>query len=444
MDARDESRSALTAREFQVADGTGDWRVIGRDALAWFVTPSHAAGSELLRRIAGVVTTRGAPDHEAGTGPEVDLRARGVRVRLPRPGARFTEREVELARAFSAAAADLGLSADPTGLQVLQIGVDAQDASALMPFWERVLGYERVGDAVLRDPGRRLAPLWFQEQDAPRPLRNRLHLDAVTTQPVAQATVTAVPELGGRVRRRHDYYATVADADGNEADVLPLQEAADRWQGAETEDWRLVFAAMACYPTGGIEQAVNLVDRVAALADDAGLALGIDVRPGCVTLDTGKDLWEIEDGYEVLAAQSQAAARGLGLRSDVTLPRFLQVGIDAVDIPAVRRFWAAALGYVEDPREGLTDLVHPHQLTMPFFLQGLDPDDHERRAQRNRIHVDVFVPDDQARARVDSALAAGGSITHDSEAPAWWTVADPEGNEVCIAVSPGREETWGE
>ncbi|WP_342372264.1 VOC family protein [Propioniciclava soli] len=371
----------LTAREFQAADGTADWRVIGRDAQAWFATPSHAAGAAMIRRIA-----------ESGAALDADLRARGVRVRLPRPGARFTGHELELARTVSSAAATLGLSAETDGLQLVQIGIDSQDASAVLPFWAEVLGHHREGDAVLRDPGRRLASVWFQEQDAPRPLRNRVHLDMVTATETARAALDAVPGHGGEVRQHNDFYATVADADGNEADLLPLSEGADRWPGADAEDWRLVFAAVASYPTRGVEQTLDLADAAAHLADEAGVALGID----------------------------------------------------AVDIPAVRRFWAAALGYVEDPRQGVTDLVHPHQLTMPFFLQELDPDDRERRAQRNRIHVDVFVPDDLAPARVDAALAAGGSITYDAEAPAWWTLVDPEGNEVCIAVSPGREERWGE
>jgi hypothetical protein len=69
-------------------------------------------------------------------------------------------------------------------------------------------------------------------------------------------------------------------------------------------------------------------------------------------------------------------------------------------------------------------------------------DDGDRRRQRNRIHVDVFVPDDQARSRIDAAVAAGGRIVYDGEAPEWWTLADPEGNEVDIAVSVGREELW--
>ncbi|HZX54381.1 MAG TPA: VOC family protein, partial [Ilumatobacteraceae bacterium] len=57
-----------------------------------------------------------------------------------------------------------------------------------------------------------------------------------------------------------------------------------------------------------------------------------------------------------------------------------------------------------------------------------------------RTHIDVFVPDDQAQARVAAALAAGGRVVYDAEAPEWWTIADPEGNEVDIAVAVGREE----
>lgn len=464
----EQTPQGLTGQEFQDLDGTDDWRVVGSDALAWFAAPSHAAGARLLRRIGeaseatmvsavtGSAATDSAVIGSAATdatatpstppaSPDADLRAGGVRVRIRRPdGGRFTGSEVDLARRVSAAAADLGLAADPSGLQLVQIGVDTQDLPSLLPFWERVLGYERVGEDALRDPARRLPSLWFQEQDAPRPLRNRFHLDVVTPSPGAPQMLAAVPDLGGQVPQENDFYATIADADGNEADILPLPEGADRWDGEATDDWRLVFAAVATYPTDDPVQALDLVDRAAALADEAGLPLGIDVRPGLVVLDSGKDLWEMHEGYEALAARVQAAAHELGLRADTAAARFVQVGIDAVDVPAVRRFWAAALGYVEDPRHDVTDLVHPHQLTMPVFLQNLDADDLERRGQRNRVHLDVFVADDQARARVDAALAAGGRITYDAEAPAWWTIADPEGNEVCIAVAPGREERWGE
>ena len=50
------------------------------------------------------------------------------------------------------------------------------------------------------------------------------------------------------------------------------------------------------------------------------------------------------------------------------------------------------------------------------------------RPQRNWIHIDLYVPEDQARARVDAAIAAGGRIVYEDRAPLWWTLADPEGN----------------
>ena len=43
-------------------------------------------------------------------------------------------------------------------------------------------------------------------------------------------------------------------------------------------------------------------------------------------------------------------AHDLGLVADRTRPRFVQLGIDAVDVPAVRAFWTAVLGYEHDPR----------------------------------------------------------------------------------------------
>jgi 4a-hydroxytetrahydrobiopterin dehydratase len=61
------------------------------------------------------------------------------------------------------------------------------------------------------------------------------------------------------------------------------------------------------------------------------------------------------------------------------------------------------------------------------------------RPQRNRIHIDVDVPAEDAGARIDAALDAGGTLLSDRAAPAFWVLADPEGNEACICTWQGRD-----
>lgn len=428
----------LTALGFQESLGTADWRVLGGGASTWFPTASHTDGAALARRALAAADSPG-PDLD------VDIRAGGVQLRLPlQPdGGGFTEAHTSLARAVSAAAAELHMVADPSELQDVQLALDTLDQSAVAPFWAHMLGYAPAGDEDLIDPLRLHPPIWFQEQDAPRPLRNRLHVDSVSSQRVADRAVHAAPALGAVSVADHGYYATVSDAEGNEVDILPLPDGTDLWDHPGTEDWRLVFAATACYPTRTVIEAADLAEEVAGLADRAGLPLRISLRPGLVVLDSGKDRWEMEPGYAALAADIQVAARARGLIADVSSARFIQVVIDAVDVPAVRHFWQQTLGYAADPREGVTDIVDPADLSVPFVFQDLDPDGaDDRRAQRNRIHVDLFVPDDQWQARIDRAIAAGGRIVFEGNAPDAVTIADLEGNEIDIATLVGREERW--
>jgi 4a-hydroxytetrahydrobiopterin dehydratase len=52
------------------------------------------------------------------------------------------------------------------------------------------------------------------------------------------------------------------------------------------------------------------------------------------------------------------------------------------------------------------------------------------------MHVDVSVAREQAEQRLAAALAAGGRIVDDSDAPSAWILADRSGNRVCIAAWP--------
>ncbi|WP_027478929.1 VOC family protein [Gryllotalpicola ginsengisoli] len=197
------------------------------------------------------------------------------------------------------------------------------------------------------------------------------------------------------------------------------------------EDWRVVFGgASAYFATGSFAVGAQLVAKIAELADAANHHPDVDLRyPGVlVRLTTHEVMPEalLSDRDAALAAQISEAARELGVATDPTKVQTFQLTIDALDIEKVRPFWAAVLGYTE---RGDGDVVDPGAFAPGISFQQMDGP----RPQRNRIHVDVSVPAQLAQARVDAALAAGGSLVTDAHAPYWWTLADPEGNEVDVA-----------
>ncbi|WP_344340677.1 VOC family protein, partial [Agrococcus versicolor] len=135
---------------------------------------------------------------------------------------------------------------------------------------------------------------------------------------------------------------------------------------------------------------------------------------GAVTLDGGKDAWEADGeargAFVAVAAAIADAARALGATSEPSGLRFVQLGLDAVDVPAARATWRAILAAEDDPREGVTDVVDPLGIGHVLLLQGMDAGEHERRAQRPRVRLDVHVPPEALEARLDAIVAAGGRV----------------------------------
>ena len=192
------------------------WRLIRDAACAHFPTGSFAAGAELVDAIARLAG-------EANLHPDVDLRSAGVTVRLSSNNVgEFSEHDVALAAQISSAAQELGVSIDPTGLQTVQIAIDALVIPEVLPFWQAVLGYEKVGDEDVQDALMQGPPVWFQQMDAPRPQRSRIHIDLYVPHDQAEARVAAALAAGGHVvRDEAPQYWTLADSEGNEVDVAP-------------------------------------------------------------------------------------------------------------------------------------------------------------------------------------------------------------------------------
>lgn len=386
-----------------------EWRTIGGATASWFEAPSLVEAAALAGDVVEL-----SPD------ALVDVRPTGVRVRLDGVGG-----SVEAASAaVSAAARELGLTADPAALQQVSVVIESPDPAPVAAFWRRALDYAPAPDGCLTDPLRRDPALRVRRSVEPRPLRNRIHLDVV--RPAAVVEYADLGDASG------PYGVCRTDPDGNEVDLVPGDALVG---GAGTADWQAVFSAVACYRTSSAAQQRDLVEAAAALADAAGFPLLIDLRPDLVILDSAKDLWDadahgLDVDFAALAADVQAAARDLGATADPALPRFVQLFFDAADVPAVRRYWATALGYDEDPRPGLTDIVDARRLNPVLVFQGIDLSETERRRQRNRIHVELAVTADVSATRLAAILGAGGQPV--GEAPRSWRIADPEGNELVL------------
>jgi 4a-hydroxytetrahydrobiopterin dehydratase len=214
----------ITPRQFHDADGVEDWRVLGEGACTYFRTGSFEVGARLVQAISQLA---GLEDHQ----PDVDLRNQGVVVRLitiAHDHYGLSEHHVELARRISAVARELGVPADPSAVQTVQVSIDALVIPEVLPFWRAVLGYEYRSDSPdedLIDPRGRGAPFWFQQMDAPRPQRNRIHIDVWVPHDQAEARIAAAIAAGGHlVSDEHaPEWWTLADAEGNEADVATWQ-----------------------------------------------------------------------------------------------------------------------------------------------------------------------------------------------------------------------------
>jgi 4a-hydroxytetrahydrobiopterin dehydratase len=207
--------------------------------------------------------------------------------------------------------------------------------------------------------------------------------------------------------------------------------------------WRLVLGELRTQVlTGSLAVAADLAARIATMAgDDVGEHLRMDVRGDRVYLIvqslasgwlTGRDI--------ELAREISELAGDLGLTTEAGVgdPLFrsvqqVEIGIDALEIAAIRPFWKAMLGYVDDDPDAIVD---PAGQGLAIWFQQMDAP----RPQRNRIHLDITVPHDEAQRRIDAALAAGGKLTYDAEAPAFWVLADPEGNEACICTWQARDK----
>jgi 4a-hydroxytetrahydrobiopterin dehydratase len=199
-------------------------------------------------------------------------------------------------------------------------------------------------------------------------------------------------------------------------------------------DWRMFFdGPKAFFRTGSYAAAADLGAAIGRAAADAGFAPDVEIRPAGVTVRllatpaTGLRRASVEQARRI-----SAVAAGLGATADPGEVQTVQIALDALVHPDVMPFWRAVLDYEQ---AGDEDVVDPRRGGPAVWFQQMK----EPRPQRNRIHVDICVAPEQLEARVAAGVAAGGRIVNDKGAPMYWTLADPEGNEVDLTSMAHRD-----
>ncbi|KOV78019.1 VOC family protein [Nocardia sp. NRRL S-836] len=130
--------------------------------------------------------------------------------------------------------------------------------------------------------------------------------------------------------------------------------------------------------------------------------------------------------------------------------------IDSVDPRRLAEFWCGVLGYVvyedkngtvveigPDPEapgaERLADLRRGPAVPSMSFVQVP-----EGKNSKNRVHFEIAPIDSDQRTELDRLLALGASTVDvgQGEGRSWVVLADPEGNEFCLArsLAPGEFE----
>ncbi|HET7431888.1 MAG TPA: 4a-hydroxytetrahydrobiopterin dehydratase [Nocardioides sp.] len=198
-------------------------------------------------------------------------------------------------------------------------------------------------------------------------------------------------------------------------------------------DWRPILGHLeARFATGSFATGLELANRIGELAEAANHHPDLDLRyPHLGVKLTSHDVGNMTRRDVDLARQISDAAADLGIQADPSVVQEVELGLDTWDADAIRPFWAAVYG-IEEPEGG--DVIDPDGTLPTIWFQESD----EHPEPHQRFHLDLRVPPEEAQGRIDAALAAGGVLVADDQAPRFTVLADAQGNKVCICTHVGR------
>ncbi|HEX4976799.1 MAG TPA: 4a-hydroxytetrahydrobiopterin dehydratase [Nocardioides sp.] len=188
--------------------------------------------------------------------------------------------------------------------------------------------------------------------------------------------------------------------------------------------------------TGDFATGLALVEEIGAAAEEADHHPDLDLRYGHLDVRlTSHDSGGVTQRDVALARRVTELAAGRGVSPESADVSRIDLALDTPDRSRVLPFWSAALamaggGHV--PEDELRDPAGAHPAV--WFQDSGDEE------PRQRWHLDVWVDPAQVQGRLDAALAAGGELVSDTEAPSFWVLADPDGNKVCLCTWQERTD----
>ncbi|WP_330475394.1 VOC family protein [Terrabacter sp. C0L_2] len=219
--------------------------------------------------------------------------------------------------------------------------------------------------------------------------------------------------------------------------------------GARLADWRKLAQGLhARYVVADFAAGIRFLAAVGEAGDAVGHHPTVSMGRGHVDLKLVSDdaVYRDDEGTEHvvqwvtqqdvdLARRITEIAADHDLTADPASVSVIELGLDTASSSTIAPVWAALLtGSPESQGHGSpSDEIRDATGRIPNLWFG-GADEHE--SPRQRFHVEVYVAPEVAEQRVAAALAAGGTVVDDSEAPSLVVVADQEGNRgvVCVAA----------